>query len=291
MARAEIDGIGIDYELIGTGRAISITPGGRFSKNDPGVRELAEALAAGGFRALIWDRPNCGASDIALTGQSESALNADVLAGLIRKLDLGPTILAGGSAGSRVSLLAATRHPQTAAGLFIWWITGGAIGLAALVGVYCGDAALTAAAGGMEAVAAMPTWRESLARNPGNRARLLEQDPAAFINTMERWADAFTPIPGSPVPGVTSADFAALSVPVVVLRSGDSDLHHLRRTSEQVHALIPHSILEEPPWGDREWIDRMAAARRGEGLFANWPKLAPQILRFAGSVAGKVDAA
>jgi pimeloyl-ACP methyl ester carboxylesterase len=285
MARAEIDGIGIDYELIGTGRAISITPGGRFSKNDPGVRELAQALAAGGFRALIWDRPNCGASDVAFHGDSESVLNADVLAGLIRKLDLGPTILAGGSAGSRVSLLTATRHPQTAAGLFLWWITGGAIGLAALVGVYCGDAALTAAAGGMEAVAAMPSWREPLARNPGNRARLLEQDPAAFISTMERWADAFTPLPGSPVPGVTPADFGGLSVPVVVLRSGASDLHHLRRTSEQVQALIPHSTLEEPPWGDREWIDRMAAARRGEGLFANWPKLAPQILKFAGSLA------
>ena len=101
MPRAEIDGIGIDYELIGTGRAIAITPGGRFSKDDPGVRELAQALAAGGLRALIWDRPNCGASDLAFRGDSESDLNADILAGLIRKLDLGPTILAGGSAGSR----------------------------------------------------------------------------------------------------------------------------------------------------------------------------------------------
>ena len=136
-----------------------------------------QALAAGGFRALIWDRPNCGASDLAFRGDSESVLNADVLAGLIRKLDLGPTILAGGSAGSRVSLLTATRHPQAAAGLFLWWITGGAIGLAALVGVYCGDAALTAAAGGMEAVAAMSSWREQLARNPGNRGAVAGARP------------------------------------------------------------------------------------------------------------------
>jgi pimeloyl-ACP methyl ester carboxylesterase len=285
MARAEIDGIGIDYELIGSGQAISITPGGRFSKDYAGVRELGQALAAGGLRALIWDRPNCGASDLAFRGDSESALNADILAGLIRKLELGPTILAGGSAGSRVSLLTATRHPEAAAGLFLWWITGGAIGLAALVGVYCGDAALTAAAGGMEAVAAMPAWREQLARNPANRARLLAQDPAAFIHTMGRWADAFTPAEGSPVPGVTRAEFAALSMPTTILRSGASDLHHPRRTSEQVHALIPGSLLDEPPWGDREWIDRMAAAQRGEGLFANWPKLAPQILRFARSIA------
>jgi hypothetical protein len=40
----------------------------------------------------------------------------------------------------------------------------------------------------------MPTWREQLARNPGNRARLLEQDPAAFIDTMARWADVNLPI-------------------------------------------------------------------------------------------------
>jgi len=62
--------------------------------------------------------------------------------------------------------------------------------------------------------------------------------------------------------------------PWIVLRKRlRADLHHLRKTSEQVHALIPHSVLEEPPWGDREWID--SDGRRptlGEGLFANWPK-------------------
>ncbi|MGO8890875.1 MAG: hypothetical protein ACLQB1_14460 [Streptosporangiaceae bacterium] len=34
-----------------------ITPGGRFSKDSPGVRELAAALAERGNRVLIWDRP------------------------------------------------------------------------------------------------------------------------------------------------------------------------------------------------------------------------------------------
>jgi pimeloyl-ACP methyl ester carboxylesterase len=284
MARAQIDGIDIEYELIGEGRSIAITPGGRFSKNDPGVRELAEELAAGGFRALIWDRPNCGASDVAFRGGSESELNADTLAGLIRTLKLGPTVLAGGSAGSRVSLLTAVRHPKDVASVFIWWITGGAIGLASLVGVYCGDAALTAAAGGMQAVVAMPAWREQLARNVSNRERLLTQDTVEFIATMQRWAEAFTLTQGSPVPGLTVPQFASLKMPVKILRSGASDLHHLRRTSEQVHALIPGSTIDEPPWDDREWINRLAAAGRGEGLFANWPRLAPQILAFARSL-------
>ncbi len=43
----------------------------------------------------------------------------------------------------------------------------------------------------------------------------------------------------------------------------------------------PSSTLVEPPWGDREWIERSAAARAGTGhLFERWPLLAPQLLEF-----------
>src|SRR5450755_1851357 len=101
MARADVDGVQIEYELIGEGRPWVITPGGRFSKDTPGVRQLAEELAGHGNRVLIWDRPNTGASDVNFTGSSESQMQADVLAGLIRHLDLGPTIIVGGSGGSR----------------------------------------------------------------------------------------------------------------------------------------------------------------------------------------------
>lgn len=63
MARVDVDGIGIAYEIIGDGdRSAIITPGGRFPKETPGLRELAVELAKGGFRTVIWDRPNCGES-------------------------------------------------------------------------------------------------------------------------------------------------------------------------------------------------------------------------------------
>ena len=43
MPKMDINGIGIGYDLIGSGeRAMAITPGGRTSKDTPGVRELAE---------------------------------------------------------------------------------------------------------------------------------------------------------------------------------------------------------------------------------------------------------
>src|SRR3546814_8155919 len=70
MARIAIDGINIEYELLGAAGApaIALTPGGRFAKDSVGLPELAQALVAGGRRVLLWDRPNCGASDISFDG-------------------------------------------------------------------------------------------------------------------------------------------------------------------------------------------------------------------------------
>jgi len=281
MARIDVDGIGVAYEIVGDdGPAVAITPGGRFSKDTPGVRELAEKLVEGGLRAVIWDRPNTGESDISFEGESESVMNADALAGLIRELGCGPAVLVGGSAGSRVSLIAGLRHPDQVAGLFLLWISGGPIGLATLAVHYCAESALAANSGGMEAVAELRSWQEPLQRNAGNRDRLLGYEPRAFIETMQRWADSFFPQQESPVPGLLPADFQQLKMPVQILRSGPTDLHHTRATTDRVHELIPDSVLAEPPWGENEWNERLVAAQKGEGLFARWPLLAPQILEF-----------
>jgi pimeloyl-ACP methyl ester carboxylesterase len=282
MPKVEVGGIGIAYDLIGEGKKTAvITPGGRFSKDTPGVRELAQKLAEGGLRVLIWDRPNCGESDLSFRGKSESMLNADTLAGLVRALKLEPALLIGGSAGSRVSLLTAIRDPGVAERLFLLWISGGALGLAVLAYHYCHDQLAAAAMGGMPAVAALPSLKETLSRNPGNRDRLLGQDTSTFIQTMKTWAEAFVPAADSPVPGSTAAQLQTLKMPIMILRSGESDFHHPRITSEGLHALIPGSQLAEPPWGDREWLERLQAQAAGEGLFARWPLLAPQILAFA----------
>jgi pimeloyl-ACP methyl ester carboxylesterase len=277
-----VNGVGLAYEFIGAGeRTAVITPGGRFSKDTPGVRALSDRLAHGGLRALIWDRPNCGESDLSFTGESESLMHADMLAGLLRALDIRRAVVVGGSAGSRVSLLTAIRHPDVVDRLFVLWISGGAVGLAALAFHYCHESLAAASLGGMAAVAALPGWKEQLTRNLRNREIMLGQDVTSFIETMKRWAGAFFPKGDSPVPGLLPSDLLKLKMPVMILRSGESDFHHPRETSEAVHAMIPGSRIAEPPWEDREWILRLQASARGEGLFARWPLLAPHILRFA----------
>ena len=279
MPQIEVNGAGLAYEIVGDGsRNVAITPGGRFSKDAGGVRELALALAAQDCRVLIYDRPNCGASDVMFSGESETRQNADALAGLLRATGLAPALIIAASGGAREAIVAAIHHPDVTCGLFVQWLSGGAIGIATLPIFYCADAAIAAASHGMAAVAALPGWQEPITRNPGNRDRILAQDRDTFVATMKRWAEAYFP-GDAPIPCVTRAELAALRLPVTVLRGGNSDPHHPRATSEAVAALIPGAKLQEPPWPDTEWLDRLGASMtKGAPLFGGLPKLAPQVL-------------
>src|SRR5262245_15522597 len=284
MPVAEVDGLSIAYEIVGdAGQPWVITPGGRFSKDYGGVREFAKALAARGRRVLIWDRPNCGASDVCFRGSSESAMQADALAGLLRQLGLAPAVIIGGSGGARVSLLAAARHPDVASGLAMWWISGGPYGQVVLGVHYCGGSIQAAWQDGMERVADLPEWQEVIAGNASNRARILAQDRHEFIATLERWLLAYCPVANQLIPGLPDADARKVEVPVLVFRSGASDAHHTRETSERLAALLPTAKLVEPPWGDREWIERQQGVPRGGTLFERWHLLTGPLVEWADS--------
>jgi pimeloyl-ACP methyl ester carboxylesterase len=285
MPTATIEGTELAYEVIGDqGDAWIVTPGGRFSKDSAGVRELAQVIAGQGNRVVIWDRPNTGASSVSFKGPTESEMQADALASLLRALNMTPATIVGGSGGARVSLLAAANHPDVAARLAILWITGGVYGLMNLGIVYCAASISAAWRRGMEGVAELPDWAEVIERNPANRDRILALNRDDFIATMERWMHAYCPREGRTVPGITDDRLRAFGKPALILRSGVSDAEHTRATSERLHELIPGSELAEPPWGDTEWTERMEAVNNGSapGLFVRWPLLAPMLLEFAG---------
>jgi pimeloyl-ACP methyl ester carboxylesterase len=274
-----LQGITLAYEVIGDAgaRPWVITPGGRFSMTSPGVRELAVALAERGNRVLIWDRPNCGSSDVCFTGPSESQMQADALAGLLRHLDMGPAVIAGGSGGARVSLLTAGKHRDVASGLAMWWISGGVFGLMTLGVHYCSGSLKAVWNGTMEDVANLPEWAEVIAGNPANRDIFLAQDREEFLATMERWMAVYCPSDDTLIPGLNDSEARSLDIPTLVFRSGASDYNHTRATSESLAKLLPNARLAEPPWPDTEWNDRSSARAGGvgEGLFVGWPALAP----------------
>ena len=167
--KIEINGGNVVYEILGReGDFIVLTPGGRFSKDIPGLKPLARKLVEGGYRVLLWDRPNCGKSDVQFYGQSESHMRAETLQQLITKLDIGPVILLGGSGGARDSMLTTMLYPELVRKLVVWNIVGGVYGSFVLGSYYIVPSILAVRGGGMKDVARIGEWRERIADNPDN---------------------------------------------------------------------------------------------------------------------------
>lgn len=281
----EINGGNVVYEILGkTGEFIALTPGGRFSKDIPGLRPLAQALAKGGYRVLLWDRPNCGKSDVQFYGQSESHMRAETLYTLISKLGIGPCILAGGSGGARDSMLTAMLYPEIVTKLVVWNIVGGVYGSFVLGSYYIVPSILAVRGAGMKGVAQVDEWRDRIADNPANATRLQSYDGDEFLKLMLRWLNAFVPKPGQTIPGVEDEMFDNITVPTLIIRGGENDLDHPKRTSLEVSCLIKGSQLIDPPWPEDAWERANEARAAGKvkhfNMFDTWVQAAPPILEF-----------
>jgi 2-hydroxy-6-oxonona-2,4-dienedioate hydrolase len=280
----EINGGRVVYELLGPadGQPIVLTPGGRFSKDVGGLRPLAEALVAGGMRVLLWDRPNCGQSDVQINGLSESHMRADTLAELVRRLDLAPLIVAGGSGGARDSLVTAINHPELVSKVATWWIVGGVYSQISLAAHYVLPSIQVVETQGIDAVLELPEWKALIEANPRNAERLRSLGTEEFHRVMLRWLNAYVPKPGQTIPGVQDHEFENITVPTLIIRGGQNDSSHPKRTSMEVHCLIPQSELVEPPWPEDAWEQQLQVYQNGTAnLFDPWVQAAPLLLEFA----------
>jgi pimeloyl-ACP methyl ester carboxylesterase len=140
-------------------------------------------------------------------------------------------------------------------------------------------------AAGIEGVIEMETgagsWADMVAANPKNRDRLLAIGAEEFEDVMWRWFDAYVPKSNEPIPGVSDHEFAAIDVPTLIIRGGEQDIDHPKRTSFEIHALIKGSRLIEPPWAEDAWEQAVLASAAGTGnIFDPWVEAAPQLLAF-----------
>ena len=241
MPLATVNGINLNYEILGTkGPSVALSPGGR--RGMEGVQSLAQQVANAGYRVLIHDRRNCGASDVAFDGDdSEYEIWADDLNALLTQLKMAPAFVGGSSSGCRMSLLFGLRHPKSTRGLLLWRVTGGGLAAQRLAKRYYGDMIEAAQKGGMAAICANEHFKERIAERPINRERLLQTDPQRFIAVMTHWNEYFVRGANQPVIGTSEEQIRSIKVPVCVVPGNDNS--HPPEVAANLSKLLPHAEL------------------------------------------------
>jgi pimeloyl-ACP methyl ester carboxylesterase len=241
MPHANIRGVHINYEVLGTkGPWIALTPGGR--RPLEAVKSLAEKVARAGYRVLIHDRRNCGASDVSIDAtESEYEIWVGDLRELLSRLGAVPAIIGGSSSGCRLAILYALRHPQEVSALLLWRITGGRFAAERLAENYYSQFIRAAEAGGMAAVCEMEHFRERIEARPSNRERLMSMDPAHFIRGMASWREHFIQGADLPIIGASEADLRSIAIPAIAIPGNDRT--HDIQTGRNLTRLMPDCEL------------------------------------------------
>jgi pimeloyl-ACP methyl ester carboxylesterase len=239
MPLALIRGVNMNYKIIGdSGPWVALSPGGR--RDISGIELLAGKVADTGHRVVVFDRRNCGASDVVIEGQdSEYEIWADDVHELLRQLGALPAVIGGSSSGCRTSLLFALRHPEAVKALLLWRVTGGRFACERLAQEYYGQYIEAAQRGGMSAVCDMEHWKERIAVRPENRAALIKMDAQRFIAVMSRWREYFLQGAELPVIGATEAELKTITAPACIIPG--NDLTHGRQTGENLGKLLQNS--------------------------------------------------
>jgi pimeloyl-ACP methyl ester carboxylesterase len=231
----------IHYQVLGdNGPWVALSPGGR--RNLGGVEPLATRVADAGYRVLIHDRRNCGASDVVIAGEeSEYEIWADDLCEILSQLHGLPAFIGGSSSGCRTALLVALRHPQAVQGLLLWRVTGGRFAAERLAEQYYGQYIRVVKQGGMAAVCETEHFRERIEARPANRDRLMKMDPERFIAVMSHWREYFIRGADLPVIGATEEELKSIKVPACIVPGNDKT--HSRQIGENVHRILPDAEL------------------------------------------------
>ncbi|WP_089952416.1 alpha/beta fold hydrolase [Limnohabitans sp. 2KL-3] len=244
------EGVRLHYEIFGEqGPWLALVSGGRRSGAE--FVPLARRISALGFRVVLHDRRNTGASQVLIEGErGEEDIWADDWVQLMQHLNAVPAFFGGGSSGARLALLTSSRHSDAVRGLLLLRITGGAFTAGRLPENYYGQFIRAAEQGGMAAVCATPYYQELIAADPSNQDRLMAMDPQQYMAVMRHWLQIFLQGPREPVLGMTIEALQAIRVPTWVVPGNDKT--HVSRHGREAAALIPGCELFELPVADED---------------------------------------
>jgi pimeloyl-ACP methyl ester carboxylesterase len=250
MPYLNIRSVDLFHEVYGeSGPWLALNSGGRHRYLEQAP--LAKLISQRGFRVLVHDRRNTGASEMEISGtDTEEDIWADDLHALMRHYGAERAFYGGSSAGARLAMTVKRRHPEAVQGLLLMRVTGGYFAWERLRDIYYGQFITAARRGGMAAVCETEAYRERLALNPANRAKLMKMDPARYVETMSRWLKAFAEGPVDPVLGVGEEELNAYDLPVLVVPGNDKT--HSSVNGKAAAGLIPGAKLHLLPLQDQD---------------------------------------
>jgi pimeloyl-ACP methyl ester carboxylesterase len=254
MPVSTINGVNINWRVVGD-RAkdnhpwVVMTTGGRRGHDE--FIPLAEKIAAYGYRVMLHDRRNTGASDILIAGdEGEETIWTRDMHALLSEQNVLPAFFSGSSAGARTSILFYLNYPQAVRGLLLLRVTGGPFAAGRHPENYYGQFIRAAKEGGMAAVCAMEAWQERIAANPRNGDYLRKLPAQQFIDVLTRWNEIFVAGGQYPVMGVSPEQLRAIKTPTIVIPGNDKT--HASTSGLIAHRSIAGSELHQLPITDQD---------------------------------------
>jgi pimeloyl-ACP methyl ester carboxylesterase len=250
MPVSNIRGVNINWQVIGDrGPWVMATTGGRRGHDE--FIPMAQKIARHGFRVMLHDRRNTGASDLWIDGdEGEEAPWLPDMHELMRQNDALPAFFCGSSAGARTSIRFYLKYPQAVRGLLLLRVTGGEFAAKRLPENYYGQFIKIAKESGMAALIEMDAWKERFKENPRGRDYLAKLPAEKFIAVFTRWKEIFEAGGKHPVMGVTELELRSIKVPVMIIPGNDQT--HSSASAAVAHKLIPGSEIHQLPITDQE---------------------------------------
>jgi pimeloyl-ACP methyl ester carboxylesterase len=250
MPVSKINGFNINWQVVGDrGPWVMATTGGRRGYDE--FIPMAQKIARHGFRVMLHDRRNTGASDLWIDGnEGEEAPWLGDMHELMRQNDALPAFFCGSSAGARTSIRFYLKYPQAVRGLLLLRVTGGEFAAKRLPENYYGQFIKVANEGGMAKLIEMDAWKERFKENPAGRDYLAKLPVDKFIAVFTRWKEVFEAGGKHPVMGVTEQELRSIKVPVMIIPGNDQT--HSSASAAIAHKYIPGSAVHQLPITDKE---------------------------------------
>jgi pimeloyl-ACP methyl ester carboxylesterase len=250
MPVSKINGFNINWQVVGDrGPWVMATTGGRRGYDE--FIPMAQKIARHGFRVMLHDRRNTGASDLWIDGnEGEEAPWLGDMHELMRQNDALPAFFCGSSAGARTSIRFYLKYPQAVRGLLLLRVTGGEFAAKRLPENYYGQFIKVANEDGMAKLIEMDAWKERFKENPAGRDYLAKLPADKFIAVFTRWKEIFEAGGKHPVMGVTEQELRSIKVPVMIIPGNDQT--HSSASAAIAHKYIPGSAVHQLPITDKE---------------------------------------